>query len=109
MDVSLTMMEMGLAIVARTLFGTTLGQEARELAAAINTIMGMYNYMIIMPAAETLVQVLDREGGSLAYGKLRNLTRKYRAPEVFGRVIQFGIDLGTWTVEGKTVALCVDE
>ncbi|HEV2115642.1 MAG TPA: cytochrome P450, partial [Terriglobales bacterium] len=56
-DVSLAMMEMGLAIVAQTLFGTALGDEARQLAAAINTIMGMYNYMIVMPAAETLVHL----------------------------------------------------
>ncbi len=57
MDVSLHMMEMGLAIVAQTLFGTVLGEEARQLAAAINTIMGMYNYMIVMPAAEVLVNL----------------------------------------------------
>lgn len=57
MDVSLAMMEMALAIVAETLFGTVLGDEARQLAAAINTIMGMYNYMIVMPAAEALVHL----------------------------------------------------
>ena len=56
-DVSLSMMELGLAIVAQTLFGTALGAEARQLAAAINTIMGMYNYMIVMPAAEVLVNL----------------------------------------------------
>src|SRR5579872_3380576 len=54
-DVSRSMMEMGLAIVAQTLFGITLGDEARRLAAAINAIMGMYNYMVLMPAAEVLV------------------------------------------------------
>jgi cytochrome P450 len=63
LDLSVAMMEMALSIVAQTLFGTTLGEEARHLAAAINSIMGMYNYMILMPAAETLVHLpLPRVG-----------------------------------------------
>jgi cytochrome P450 len=57
LDVSLAMMEMSLTIAAQTLFGTPLRDEARHLAAAINSIMGMYNYMILMPAAEMLVNL----------------------------------------------------
>jgi cytochrome P450 len=77
-DVSLAMMEMGLAIVAETLFGTTLGQEAWELAAAINTIMGMYNYMIVMPAAETLVHLPLPKVGTFKRSRARLDTTVYR-------------------------------
>ncbi|HKC72173.1 MAG TPA: cytochrome P450 [Terriglobales bacterium] len=80
-DLSLAMMEMGLAIVARTLFGTTLGQEARELAAAINTIMGMYNYMIIMPAAETLVHLPLPKVGTFKRARARLDAAVYRMIE----------------------------
>ncbi|HEY6935657.1 MAG TPA: cytochrome P450 [Terriglobales bacterium] len=80
-DVSLAMMEMGLAIVARTLFGTSLGQEARELAAAINTIMGMYNYMIVMPAAETLVHLPLPKVGTFKRARARLDTTVYRMIE----------------------------
>ncbi|HJT01668.1 MAG TPA: cytochrome P450 [Terriglobales bacterium] len=77
-DVSLAMMEMGLAIVAETLFGTTLGEEARQLAAAINTIMGMYNYMIVMPAAETLVHLPLPKVGTFKRSRARLDATVYR-------------------------------
>lgn len=77
-DVSLAMMEMGLAIVAGTLFGTALGSEARELAAAINTIMGMYNYMIVMPAAETLVHLPLPKVGTFKRARARLDSTVYR-------------------------------
>jgi cytochrome P450 len=56
-DVSLEMMHLTLAIVAKTLFDTELEDDVRELAAAINSIMGLYNFMIIIPAAEHLVHL----------------------------------------------------
>lgn len=57
LDVSLEMMYLTLNIVARTLFDTDLGAEVREVAAAINTIMGMYHFMLLAPAAEQLVRL----------------------------------------------------
>ena len=80
-DVSLAMMEMGLAIVAGTLFGTTLGQEARELAAAINTIMSMYSYMILMPAAEALVHLPLPKVGTFKRARARLDATIYRMIE----------------------------
>jgi cytochrome P450 len=80
-DVSLAMMEMGLAIVAQTLFGTALGGEARQLAAAINTIMGMYNYMIVMPAAETLVHLPLPKVGTFKRARARLDATVYRMLE----------------------------
>jgi cytochrome P450 len=75
------MMEMGLAIVAHTLFGATLGEEARQLAAAINSIMRMYNYMILMPAAETLVHLPLPKVGAFKRARARLDATVYRMIE----------------------------
>jgi cytochrome P450 len=80
-DISLAMMELGLAIVAQTLFGAALGEEARQLAAAINAIMGMYNYMIVMPAAETLVRLPLPKVGTFKRARARLDATVYRMIE----------------------------
>jgi cytochrome P450 len=54
LDVSQQMMELTLASVARTLFGTELGERVREINEAVNRIMGMYHYLVLLPAAERL-------------------------------------------------------
>jgi cytochrome P450 len=68
-DVATDMMHLTLNIVARTLFATDLRQEAYELAAAINRIMGLYNFLVMLPAAEWLVHV--RPPGLAAFLKAR--------------------------------------
>ncbi len=57
LDVSQEMMHMALRIVARTLFRTELGSEVQELADAINRIMRLYNYLVALPAVETLIHL----------------------------------------------------
>lgn len=54
-NVALEMMYLTLNVVASTLFRTDLGGEVHELARAINDIMGLYHFIILMPAAESLV------------------------------------------------------
>jgi len=54
-DISIEMMGLTLRIVARTLFSTELGPEVKELGDAINAIMGIYHYLIALPAVETLI------------------------------------------------------
>ena len=56
-DISIEMMHLTLNIVARTLFATDLRAEVDELAGAINRIMGLYNFLVMLPAAEWLVHV----------------------------------------------------
>ena len=56
-DISQQMMHLTLRIVARTLFNTELGPEVQELANAINRIMGLYNYLVALPAVETLIHL----------------------------------------------------
>ena len=54
-DVSQRMMHLSLAIVSRTLFSTRLGPEVMELTQAINRIMDLYHYLVLLPAVEVLV------------------------------------------------------
>jgi cytochrome P450 len=56
-DIAQEMMHLTLRIVARTLFSTELGSEVRELADAINRIMRLYNYLVALPAVETLIHM----------------------------------------------------
>src|SRR5579862_7737115 len=68
-DISVDMMHLTLNVVARTLFATDLREEAGELADAINRIMGLYNFLVMLPAAEWLVHV--RPPGLAAFVRAR--------------------------------------
>jgi len=68
-DIAIDMMHLTLNIVARTLFAADLRHEVRELAAAINRIMGLYNFLVMLPAAEWLVHV--RPPGLAAFVRAR--------------------------------------
>src|SRR6202162_5251949 len=54
-DIAIDMMQLTLNVVAQTLFDTDLREEVDELASAINRIMGLYNFIVMLPAAEWLV------------------------------------------------------
>ncbi len=69
-DIARDMMHLTLNVVSRTLFATDLRQEVYELAAAINRIMGLYNFLIMLPAAEWLVHF--RPPGLAAFVRARN-------------------------------------
>ena len=56
-DIAIDMMHLTLKIVGETFFATDLGDEVRELADAINRIMGLYNFLVMLPAAEWLVHM----------------------------------------------------
>src|SRR6202166_1922452 len=56
-DIAIDMMHLTLNVVAQTLFATDLRGEVDELADAINRIMGLYNFLVMLPAAEWLVHV----------------------------------------------------
>jgi cytochrome P450 len=68
-DISVEMMHLTLAIVAETLFATDLRDEVNELADAINRIMGLYNFLVMLPAAEWLVHA--RPPGLAAFVRAR--------------------------------------
>lgn len=56
-NIAIDMMHLTLNIVAQTLFATDLRYEVDELADAINRIMHLYNFLVMLPAAEWLVHV----------------------------------------------------
>jgi cytochrome P450 len=68
-DISIEMMHLTLNIVAETLFATDLRDEVSELADAINRIMGLYNFLVMLPAAEWLVHM--RPPGLAAFVRAR--------------------------------------
>ncbi len=71
-DIAIDMMHLTLNVVAETLFATDLiraGDEVDELADAINRIMGLYNFLVMLPAAEWLVHV--RPPGLAAFVRAR--------------------------------------
>ena len=57
MDIAQEMIALTLEIVSQTLFDTRLGPEVQEIAAAINQIMGLYHFLVVLPAAEALVNM----------------------------------------------------
>jgi cytochrome P450 len=68
-DIASEMMRLTLKVVADTLFATDLRHEVDELADAINRIMGLYNFLVMLPAAEWLVHV--RPPGLAAFVRAR--------------------------------------
>src|SRR5208337_2559730 len=68
-DIAADMMHLTLNVVARTLFATDLKEEVYELAAAINRIMSLYNFLVMLPAAEWLVHL--RPPGLAAFVRAR--------------------------------------
>jgi cytochrome P450 len=56
-DVVQEMMALTLRVVARTLFSTEIKDEVGEIAGAIYTIMGMYKWLVTLPAIEKLVRL----------------------------------------------------
>ncbi len=68
-NIATDMMHLTLNVVAGTLFATDLRDEVDELADAINRIMGLYNFLVMLPAAEWLVHV--RPPGLAAFVRAR--------------------------------------
>jgi cytochrome P450 len=68
-DIATDMMHLTLRVVAETLFATDLREEATELAGAINRIMSLYNFLVMLPAAEWLVHI--RPPGLAAFLRAR--------------------------------------
>ena len=68
-NIAADMMQLTLKVVAETLFATDLRDEVDELADAINRIMSLYNFLVMLPAAEWLVHV--RPPGLTAFVRAR--------------------------------------
>jgi cytochrome P450 len=80
-DLAQEMMRLTLRIVAKTLFDTELGGEVEELTEAINDVMGMYNFLVALPAVEVLIHL--RMPGVAGFAKA-----KRKVDEVVYRMIE---------------------
>jgi cytochrome P450 len=56
-DISSASMDLSLEIVARTLFDTTVTPEIRSISDEVNTIMGLYNFIVAFPKIESLLHL----------------------------------------------------
>ncbi len=54
-DASAAMMDLSLRIVARTLFDTEVTPEVLSVADEVNTIMGLYNFLVAFPKLESVL------------------------------------------------------
>lgn len=54
LDVSLEMMHLALDVVAKTLFDSDVAAEVDAISREVNAIMRLYNFLVIVPFAETL-------------------------------------------------------
>jgi len=54
-DVAEAMMQLSLRIVARTLFDTEVTPEVESVADEVNTIMGLYNFLVAFPKLESVL------------------------------------------------------
>ena len=54
-DISAAMMNLSLRIVARTLFDTEVTPEVLSVADEVNTIMGLYNFLVAFPKLESVL------------------------------------------------------
>ncbi len=54
LDISTQMMHLALGIVAKTLFDTDVAREVAEISSNVNAIMGLYNFLVMLPFAEGL-------------------------------------------------------
>ncbi len=52
-DMNAAMMKLSLEIIARTLFDTEVTDDVRSINDEVNTIMGIYNFLVAMPRLES--------------------------------------------------------
>jgi len=55
LDIAREMMHLTLSIVGKTLFGSDVDSESEEIAAEVNSIMSLYNFLVMLPKAEHLL------------------------------------------------------
>ncbi len=55
LDVAAAMMKLSLRIIARTLFDTEVTAEVLSIAVEVDTIMGLYNFLVAFPKLESVL------------------------------------------------------
>ncbi|WP_348269368.1 cytochrome P450 [Edaphobacter paludis] len=91
LDISAAMMSLSLEIIARTLFNTEVTDDIRRINEEVNTIMDLYNFLVVFPRLESFLHLPIP--GVIKFRRSRN-----RLDAVVNRLIRerraFGIDKG---------------
>jgi cytochrome P450 len=108
-DLAREMMSLPLRIVSKTLFDTELGKEAQELTGAINEIMGLYHYLLVLPAVDLLIHLhtpgiagfakAKRKIDSVVYRMIENHRKKRIASN---DLLDMMLGAEEFSVEGRT-------
>ena len=56
-DVALEMMHLALSVVGKTLFGSDVESEVTEIAAEVNAVMRLYNFLVALPKLERFLEL----------------------------------------------------
>jgi cytochrome P450 len=56
-DISASMMSLSLEIIARTLFNTEVTDDVRRINEEVNTIMDLYNFLVVFPRLESFLHL----------------------------------------------------
>jgi cytochrome P450 len=56
-DISAAMMSLSLEIIARTLFNTEVTDDIRRINDEVNTIMSLYNFLVVFPRLESFLHL----------------------------------------------------
>ena len=70
-DIAAASMELSLEIVARTLFDTQVTNEIRGINDEVNTIMGLYDFIVAFPKLEQFIQLPIPRFGKFRKSKAR--------------------------------------
>jgi cytochrome P450 len=57
LDISASMMSLSLEIIARTLFNTEVTDDIRRINEEVNTIMDLYNFLVVFPRLESFLHL----------------------------------------------------
>jgi cytochrome P450 len=57
LDISASMMSLSLEIIARTLFNTEVTNDIRRINDEVNTIMSLYNFLVVFPRLESFLHL----------------------------------------------------
>lgn len=57
LDITSEMMRLALQVVARTIFDTDVTEDVQTINHEVNVIMGLYNFLIALPKAESLLHL----------------------------------------------------
>lgn len=84
-DISAAMMSLSLEIIARTLFNTEVTDDIRRINEEVNTIMDLYNFLVIFPRLESFLHlpipgvIKFRRSRSRLDAVVNRLIREHRA------------------------------